>query len=169
MGHGKSSGFSGGGMTIQQKAEAYAAAAAADYKSSDYLFNDPLMPDNLPYFVTEKLSQHELSAINIGDAVTSIKRETEKAVLINYETDYGNITLWAPKSVIKTEEQFRADFQRQATRQYVNDSYYNYLRNTAKAAGVKLGSVKKWDKIKKKLTQSGVSFMDRDAYASSTG
>lgn len=29
------------------------------------------------------------------------KRETAKAVLINFTTDFGNITMWAPKSVVK--------------------------------------------------------------------
>lgn len=29
------------------------------------------------------------------------ERETEKAALIVFETDFGNITMWAPKSVIK--------------------------------------------------------------------
>lgn len=29
------------------------------------------------------------------------ERETEKATLIVFETDFGNITMWAPKSVIK--------------------------------------------------------------------
>lgn len=169
MGKGKESGFSAGGMTIQQKAEAYAQAqvASKSYDLDDY---DKYAFDNLPEFVKEKLGQAgsgERYAASVGDPY--VKRETEKAVLIGYRTDYGNLDVWAPKSVILTPEKAKANDLKSYQRQYVNDSYYNYLRNTAKAAGVKLGSVKKWDKIKKKLTQSGVSFLDRDAYASSTG
>jgi hypothetical protein len=55
----------------------------------------------IPVWLMEKnLDQAELQgaqlAYNIG-----VERETEKALLLCFETDFGNITMWAPKSVVK--------------------------------------------------------------------
>lgn len=55
----------------------------------------------VPVWLMEKnLDQAELQgaqlAYNIG-----VERETEKALLLCFETDFGNITMWAPKSVVK--------------------------------------------------------------------
>lgn len=55
----------------------------------------------VPVWLMEKnLDQTELwgaqLAYNIG-----VERETEKALLLCFETDFGNITMWAPKSVVK--------------------------------------------------------------------
>lgn len=79
-------------------------------------------------------------------------------------TDYGNVTVWSPKSVIKTREEARAATAREMARQFVNDDYYAYLRTTAKAGGVKLGSVKKWNKIKQKMDLAGVKYLDKSEY-----
>lgn len=45
-----------------------------------------------------------------------------------------------------------------------NQQYKTYLKTTAKNAGVKVGNINDWDKIKKKLTANGVSFKERDEY-----
>ncbi|HGE9019788.1 TPA: hypothetical protein ACGBX4_001531 [Staphylococcus pseudintermedius] len=37
--------------------------------------------------------------LNNGPQV-SVKRETEKAVLVDFHTDFGHITMWCPKSVM---------------------------------------------------------------------
>ena len=79
-------------------------------------------------------------------------------------TDYGNVTVWSPKSVIKTREEARAATVREMARQFVNDDYYAYLRTTANAGGVKLGSVKKWSKIKQKMDLAGVKYLDKSEY-----
>ena len=55
----------------------------------------------IPVWLMEKnLDQTELwgaqLAYNIG-----VERETEKALLLCFETDFGNITMWTPKSVVK--------------------------------------------------------------------
>lgn len=55
----------------------------------------------VPIWLMEKnLDQAELQgaqlAYNIG-----VERETEKALLLCFETDFGNIKMWAPKLVVK--------------------------------------------------------------------
>lgn len=49
--------------------------------------------------LVEKVGNYMIAlklAYNIG-----VERETEKALLLCFETDFGNITMWAPKSVVK--------------------------------------------------------------------
>ena len=77
---------------------------------------------------------------------------------------HTRVTVWSPKSVIKTREEARAATVREMARQFVNDDYYAYLRATAKAGGVKLGSVKKWSKIKQKMDLAGVKYLDKSEY-----
>lgn len=73
------------------------------YQKKDY--NGPeffwLGSKGIPVWLMEKnLDQTELwgaqLAYNIG-----VERETEKALLLCFETDFGNITMWTPKSVVK--------------------------------------------------------------------
>ena len=55
----------------------------------------------IPVWLMEKnLDQTELWGAQLAYSI-GVERETEKAALIVFETDFGNITMWAPKSVIK--------------------------------------------------------------------
>lgn len=55
----------------------------------------------IPVWLMEKnLDQTELWGAQLAYNMYA-KRETEKAALIVFETDFGNITMWAPKSVVK--------------------------------------------------------------------
>lgn len=51
------------------------------------------------WLIKKNLTSAEQSAINYG-AEKTIKRETEKAVLFQFTTDFGTIEMWAPKSVL---------------------------------------------------------------------
>lgn len=55
----------------------------------------------VPLWLMEKnLDQAEMQGAMLAYNMYA-KRETEKAALIVFETDFGNITMWSPKSVIK--------------------------------------------------------------------
>lgn len=69
-----------------------------DYNGPEFFW---LGSKGIPVWLMEKnLDQTELwgaqLAYNIG-----VERETEKALLLCFETDFGNITMWTPKSVVK--------------------------------------------------------------------
>lgn len=78
---------------------------SAVYELTHKQYNGPeffwLGSKGLPLWLMEKnLDQTELWGAQLAYNMYA-KRETEKAALIVFETDFGNITMWAPKSVIK--------------------------------------------------------------------
>lgn len=48
----------------------------------------------------KNLRQDEADAVIGHTASISIVRETEKAQLIRFDTDFGGIEMWTPKSVL---------------------------------------------------------------------
>lgn len=54
----------------------------------------------LVWLMDNNLDQTELWGAQLAYNMYA-ERETEKAALIVFETDFGNIKMWAPKSVIK--------------------------------------------------------------------
>lgn len=52
------------------------------------------------WLMQKNLSQAEYDGAHQAYSVYA-SRETAKAVLINFDTDFGKITMWAPKSVVK--------------------------------------------------------------------
>lgn len=55
----------------------------------------------VPVWLMEKsLDPTELWGAQLAYNI-EVERETEKALLLCFETDFGNITMWAPKSVVK--------------------------------------------------------------------
>lgn len=64
-------------------------------------YNGPVYTNGVPDWILEKnLTQSERQGISFAYQ-TDIKAETAKAVLIQWVTDFGNITTWCPKSVFK--------------------------------------------------------------------
>ena len=58
------------------------------------------------WFINKNLQEEERYAITEAYGA-NIKRETAKAVLISFDTPYGYINLWTPKSIIvKQEEEY---------------------------------------------------------------
>lgn len=55
------------------------------------------------WFLDKKFTQDEKYAISVSDV--SIIGESEKAVKLKFESDYGNIFSWIPKSCLMTEEE----------------------------------------------------------------
>ncbi|MEK0384972.1 hypothetical protein [Lacticaseibacillus paracasei] len=52
------------------------------------------------WIIKKNLSQDEVSAVLTCTAGISIVRETEKAQLVRFDTDFGKIEMWTPKSVL---------------------------------------------------------------------
>ena len=52
------------------------------------------------WLMAKNLNQSENQGAHLAYSVYA-KRETAKAVLVEFETDFGNIDMWAPKSVVK--------------------------------------------------------------------
>ncbi len=52
------------------------------------------------WIIRKNLSQEEAYAVLNNGPNVSQKRETEKAVLLDFHTDWGHIQMWCPKSVM---------------------------------------------------------------------
>lgn len=66
------------------------------------------------WFVLKNFSSEERYAESVSDK--EIVRETEKAVLIKFVSDFGTFTKWIPKSCLMTEEDFRIEREREEKR-----------------------------------------------------
>lgn len=57
--------------------------------------------DGVPtWILRENLSQGELFAVENCGCGSTVRRETEKALLIAFDTNFGAVTVWVPKSVM---------------------------------------------------------------------
>lgn len=59
------------------------------------------------WFIDKNFTQDERYVASVSDL--SIIRETEKAVLIQFYSDFGKFNKWVPKSCLMTEEDFREE------------------------------------------------------------
>lgn len=67
-----------------------------------FFVEDKKYIDGVPtWLINENLSQQESYAVRNECDGIDIKRETEKAVLVDFATPYGSVSMWAPKSVCK--------------------------------------------------------------------
>ena len=168
MGGRGSSSASGGSWRNQTVHEQAMAMAAAEYDAKN-AGKTPSVADSIPDWVLDKkLSQGEAYAFSVGDGAF-IKRETEKAYLIANNTDYGQVSFWMPKSWMSTPEKVRSDAIRSAANLQVGANYNTYLKETAAAAGVKLGNTRTTAKISEKLQKKGVKFKTKDDFRNSKG
>jgi len=53
------------------------------------------------WFLNKKFSAGERYAISCCDEGPSVKRETEKAVLLSWNTKFGKVEGWVPKSCLE--------------------------------------------------------------------
>ena len=118
------------------------------------------------WVLDKKLSDSERYAWSVGDGAY-VKSETDKALLLGNKTDYGEVTVWVPKSVMLDPAKAREDAVQGAARRIVNGRYTDYLKATAVDAGVKIGNTSSWDILTKKMDKKGVPYMSRDQFAKS--
>lgn len=96
-----------------------------------------------------------------------VKRETNKAILVVRPTNYGDMSVWVPKSQLKGS--LSEGKMRKLVNHRMTQAYNKYLVNTAKQHHIDLGDLTKvigsdldtaTIGIYKKLSGSGVKFMD---------
>lgn len=157
---------SGGGKASESIAQRITREMTAenDAKNAAGLdYNSGWIGDYVPDWVIEqKLGFQEAHVWNMGGGDDYVKRESEKAILVARPTKYGEITVWVPKSQMQGG---LGKYQLQSEINYKIGGLYNeYLRNTAKKNKVKIGSVRKTQKILDKLNEAGVEFMDKQQF-----
>ncbi len=73
----------------------------ADYAEYKAAKSRPQYIQDVPVWLLSKnLDQQEMQAMDTAYSRETV-RETAKAMLIRFSTDFGNIQCWVPKSVIK--------------------------------------------------------------------
>ena len=73
--------------------ETYATNVTVSYSAGEFI---------LPkWFISKNLSQNQAYAVSVEGYGKAVK-ETEKAIDIEFTTDYGKVWLWCPKSILKT-------------------------------------------------------------------
>lgn len=149
-------------MTISFESEAMKIAEKS-VEGRDFDSIGQLVPQ---WVLDKKLSDSERYAWSVGDGAY-VKRETDKALLLGNKTDYGEVTVWVPKSVMLDPARAREEAVRSAARRIVNGRYTDYLKATAVDAGVKIGNASSWDALTKKMDKKGVPYMSRDQFAKS--
>ena len=76
--------------------EAYATNVTVSYSAGEFI---------LPkWFINKNLSQSQAYAVNVEGCGKAVK-ETDKAIDIEFTTDYGKVWFWCPKSILKTTEE----------------------------------------------------------------
>ena len=91
------------------------------------------------WILKKNLTNEQRYACSVGDGFY-ISRETEKAVLIKNNTDFGTVSFWCPKSCLKTEEDIKKEIEAEQRWENAMESGLEYnktLVEYAKANGVK--------------------------------
>ena len=92
----------------------------------------------VPAWIVEKnLDQDRFYAVRAEGVNPSLARETEKAVLLEWDTEFGKVSMWCPKSILKSEEQVKAEEQADIERSNKKYDGYTKLIMAAEKAGVK--------------------------------
>lgn len=111
------------------------------------------------WFLEKNFTERERSVMTGEPAVT---RETEKAMLLTWGTDFGKIARWVPKSCIVTDAELAAEntpekcAARMAAIKAREDSY-QALVDLCKANGIKARKGWKVATMKAKLADMGVA------------
>ena len=92
----------------------------------------------VPAWIVEKnLDQDRFYAVRAEGVNPTLARETEKAVLLEWDTEFGKVSMWCPKSILKSEEQVKAEEQADIERSNKKYDGYTKLVMAAEKAGVK--------------------------------
>lgn len=61
------------------------------------------------WVINKNLNSQESVSVKGADSC-KVERETEKAILVSFDTDFGRVFLWSPKSVI-VEDSYLAEYK----------------------------------------------------------
>lgn len=112
------------------------------------------------WFINKNLSQSQAYAVSVEGCGKAVK-ETEKAIDIEFTTDYGKVWLWCPKSILKTIDEV-ADELIAATKKF-NDkmSKRTELIEKMRALGVKgISNHQRTETIFSKAKSQGIDVSD---------
>jgi hypothetical protein len=132
--------------------ETYATNVTVSYSAGEFV---------LPrWFINKNLSQSQAYAVSVEGCGKAVK-ETEKAIDIEFTTDYGKVWLWCPKSILKTIDEV-ADELIAATKKF-NDkmSKRTELIEKMRALGVKgISNHQRTETIFSKAKSQGIDVSD---------
>ena len=94
----------------------------------------------IPEWIIEKnLDDNQIYAIRAEGEDASLVRETEKAILVEWPTEFGKVSMWCPKSVLKKSmDEVVAEAKAQQARYNNACEQYDKLVDAAKSLGVKV-------------------------------
>lgn len=106
-------------------------------------------------------------ALQVGDPVYSIEKETEKAYRLSADTDFGTVYFWCPKSCTIEEEELSDEEKRERGAREMAEfdamlnrglAYNNQLKEYAVANGIKLRNINYTTrKLIEKITEAGLT------------
>lgn len=105
----------------------------------------------IPAWIMQKnLDQNQLYAVRAEGENPDVVRETEKAVLVAWFTEYGKVEMWCPKSVLKDEETVKQEAEDAENRFVAGCERYAKLVASAKSLGLavrnRMNTITIWDK-----------------------
>ncbi len=136
--------------------EAYATNVTVSYSAGEFI---------LPkWFINKNLSQNQAYAVVVEGCGKAVK-ETEKAIDIEFTTDYGKVWLWCPKAVLKTIDKVADELIESAKK--FNDKMNNRseLIERMRALGVKgISNHQRTETIFSKAKEQGVDVSELEAW-----
>lgn len=112
----------------------------------------------IPEWILEKnLSNEERYAVSCSYS-SWVERETEKAILVYWATDFGRVSCWVPKSVLSNEniEKYEKKEEEKVKTFFDGMERHDELVKFAKENGVKIRSNYKTSTILDKLSRANV-------------
>lgn len=87
------------------------------------------------WFLSKNFNDNERYVISVSDI--TIEKESEKAVYIKFESNFGIIKRWIPKSCIMTDEEVKEELRIKTERFNNYQNRYSSLIELGKSNGVK--------------------------------
>lgn len=102
------------------------------------------------WIMNKNLDSNQLYAIRAEQEGPSLVRETEKAILVAWYTEFGKVSMWCPKSVLKSKEEVQKEAEEAENRFIAGCERYAKLVDSAKSLGLavrnRMNTVTIWDK-----------------------
>lgn len=110
----------------------------------------------IPEWIIEKnLDQNQIYAIRAEGEDASLVRETEKAILVAWFTEFGKVSMWCPKSVLKSKADYEAEIAEQETRFIAGCERYAKLVEAAKSLNIGIRNRMSTTTIYRKVNEAG--------------
>lgn len=107
------------------------------------------------WIINKNLDQNQVYAIRAEGEDASLVRETEKAVLVAWFTEYGKVEMWCPKSVLKSKNEVEAEIAEQENRFVAGCERYAKLVEAAKGLNIGIRNRMSTQTILRKVNEAG--------------